>query len=200
MEINTSMEVNGGDVNDTRIFNINPQLFSLWVGLASIVMLFGAFTSAYIVKQGAGNWLDFPIPNLFKISTAIIILSSFTLHISRNMFHAQKEGLYRFFLVVSFVLGITFVVCQYFGWQEMKSYGVDLKVNVAGSFFYLITAAHAAHVVGGIGALLATTINAFTLKFNTTENRKNRLEMVLHYWHFVDLLWVYLFIFLVYIK
>ena len=194
------METVTNKLKDTRIMNINPQLFSLWVGMASIVMLFGAFTSAYIVKQGAGNWLDFPIPRLFYISTGLIVLSSVSLHIARNMFHDGKESLYKIFLLLTLLLGLSFVGCQYFGWQEMKSYGVDLKVNVAGSFFYLITFAHAAHVVGGIAALIATSINAFTLKFNPTESRKNRLEMVLHYWHFVDLLWIYLFIFLVYVK
>lgn len=198
--MNTTTQISAEKINNDKIMNINPQLFSLWVGMASIVMMFGAFTSAYIVKQGAGNWLDFPIPKIFYLSTLVIVASSVCLHVARNMFNSGKESLYRIFLFTTLVLGLLFVTLQYFGWQEMKSYGIDLKVNVAGSFFYLITFAHVAHVVGGIAALIVTSINAYILSFNRTESRKNRLEMVLHYWHFVDLLWIYLFIFLVYIK
>ena len=183
--------------NNSRI---NPQLFSLWVGMASIVMLFGSLTSAYIVKQGAGNWLDFRVPSIFFVSTGLIVLSGFTLHMARNAFRARQEGTFKILLIATLLLSFGFLTCQYIGWQTLFSYGVDLKINAASSFFYLITWLHAAHILGGIGALMATTINAFTLKFNVTEQRKNRIEMVLHYWHFVDALWIYLLIFLIYIK
>ena len=183
--------------NNSRI---NPQLFSLWMGMASIVMLFGALTSAYIVKQGAGNWLDFKVPSVFYISTAIIISSSISLHLARNAYRAGKEQNFKYLVLTTLVLGLAFLVCQYFGWMSLFNSGVDLKTNPAGSFFYLITWMHAAHIVGGVGALLATTINAYTLKFKVTELRKNRVEMVLHYWHFIDVLWIYLLIFLIYLK
>jgi cytochrome c oxidase subunit 3 len=98
--------------------------------------------------------------------------------------------------VVSLVLGLGFVTLQYLGWMQMYSVGIDLKGNPAGSFIYVITGVHALHIIGGIAAMLVALINAFTLKFNVTEKRKINFELTLQYWHFVDLLWVYLLIFL----
>ena len=175
---------------------LNPQKFALWVGMASIVMMFGAFTSAYIVKHAAGNWLEFPIPTLFYISTVLLVVSSITLHGSYYYYKKQHEGLYKGLLVSSLILGIAFVISQYMGWQELFALGVDMKANVSGSFFYLITGIHAVHVLAGIAAIVVALIHAFTLRFRYTEKRKNRFELVVHYWHFVDILWVYLLFFL----
>lgn len=183
-------------LNQNTNTRLNPQKFALWVGMASIVMMFGAFTSAYIVKQAAGNWLEFPIPRLFYVSTVVLVLSSITLHTSYISYKKQNEAMYKGLLVLSFVLGIAFVVCQYLGWQDLFALGVDMKANVSGSFFYLITGAHAVHILGGIAAIIVAMIHAFTLKFRYTEKRKNRFELVVHYWHFVDVLWIYLLFFL----
>lgn len=175
---------------------INPSKFTLWVGMAAIIMMFVALTSAYIVKHAAGNWLEFPIPNIFYVSTAIIVLGSITLHTSFISYKKGNEKMYKGLLVVAFIASIAFVVCQYYGWQELFGMGVDLKGNVSGSFFYLITGVHAAHVLAGVAAILVALISAFTLKFKYSEKRKNRFELVLHYWHFVDILWIYLLFFL----
>ncbi len=175
---------------------IAPQKFALWAAMASIMMMFGAFTSAYIVKQAAGNWLEFSFPFQFYISTAVILLSSVTLHISFNAFKNEQEKTYKNMLIVSLILGITFVVLQYLGWMELFTRGVDLKGNVSGSFFYLISGVHALHVLGGIAAMIVAIIHAYSLKFNVTLKRINRFDLTINYWHFVDVLWVYLFIFL----
>ncbi len=172
---------------------IHAQKFALYISFASIVMMFIAFTSAYIVKQAAGNWLEFAIPNMFYISTVVILLSSITLHSSYKSFLAGKEGMYKTLLIVSFILGIAFLILQYYGWQDMFAVGVDLKGNVSGSFVYLITGVHALHIVGGIAAIIVAIVHAFTLRFRVTEKRKLRFELTLHYWHFVDFLWLYLF-------
>lgn len=179
---------------------LNPQKFALWIGMASILMFFGAFTSAYIVKQGAGNWLEYNVPIAFFISTAIILISSLTLHLSYKGYLKGDEQRYKVGLVASLVLGIGFICFQYIGWNEMFAQGVDLKVNVAGSFFYIITGFHAAHVLGGIATLVVANLHAFTLPYEIKQKRKNRFELVLHYWHFVDALWIYLFIFLIIVK
>lgn len=176
--------------------NINPQKFALWVAMASMIMFFGAFTSAFIVKQAAGNWLEFPIPDYFYISSAVIVISSITLHLSYWGYKTQKESLYKGLLLTTFILGIAFIVLQYHGWQALYEMGIDFKANVSGSFFYLITGAHALHILGGISALFVACYHAFSLKFNYKEKRKNRFELVVHYWHFVDILWLYLFFFL----
>lgn len=179
---------------------INPQLFALWIGMASIIMMFTGWTSAYIVKHAAGNWLEFGLPNMFYISTALIILSSITLHTSYISYKKQNEKMYKGMLVATLVLGIAFVVCQYQGWFQLFDMGVDFKGNVSGSFTYLITGAHAVHVLGGIAALIVALIHAFSLKFRYKEKRKNRFELVLQYWHFVGVLWIYLLLFILNIK
>jgi len=175
-------------------------MFALWVSFASIIMMFGALTSAYIVKSAAGDWLEFPIPTYFFMSTSLLIISSITLHVSYISFKKQNEYLYKLLLPVSFILGIAFVVLQYYGWQEMFAMGVDLKAHVSGSFFYLISGLHAAHILGGVAAISVAIIHAFSLPFIVTEKRKLRFRLVLHYWHFVDILWIYLFVFLLLVK
>jgi cytochrome c oxidase subunit 3 len=187
-------------INDKQNVRLNPQLFGLWVGMASIVMLFGALTSAYIVKQGASNWLNIKIPNLFYVSTCLIALSSLTIHAARNNFRKDNWASYRIYLLLTFIIGMLFLVVQYNGWLQLFKGGVDLKANVAGSFFYLITGAHAAHLLGGIGALLATIINAYVLPNTINDNRKTKVEMLLHYWHFMGILWIYLLGFILFIK
>lgn len=176
---------------------INPQKFALWLAMASIIMMFGAFTSAYIVKQAAGNWLEFPLPTLFFINTGIIIVSSIALQYAFNSFKSLNERGYKSGLLLTFILGICFVVLQVKGWNELFSIGIDLKGNPSGSFLYLITGVHAAHVIGGIAALFVAIFHAFTLKFKPNKNRKNRFELVVQYWHFVGLLWIYLLGFLI---
>lgn len=175
---------------------LHPHKFGLWLAMASMIMMFGAFTSAYIVRQAAGNWLEFRLPDVFYISTLVILLSSVCLHGSYVSFKKGKEKPYKLLLILSLILGVCFVASQYIGWTALFNVGVDLKGNPSGSFLYLITGVHAAHVLGGIAALLVASMHAFSLKFNVTEKRKNRFQLVIQYWHFVDLLWVYLFVFL----
>jgi len=159
-------------------------------------MMFGSLTSAYIVRQAAGNWLEFRIPDVFFFSTIVILMSSVALHLSYWAFRNGKETLYKTGLPLALVLGIIFIILQYQGWLELYDIGVLLDGNPSGSFFYLISGIHAAHVIGGIFAITVAMMNAFTLSFRPTEKRRRRFQIVLHYWHFVDFLWLYLFIFL----
>lgn len=183
-------------IEKTERKGINPQKFALWIGMGSIIMMFTGWTSAYIVKNAAGNWLEFGLPSMFYASTVTIILSSVVLHLSYIGYKKQRELMYKGFLVLAFILGVTFVVMQYQGWMQLYGMGVDFKANVAGSFTYLITVAHSVHVLGGIAALIVAMVHAFSLRFRYTEKRKNRFELVLQYWHFVDILWIYLLLFM----
>lgn len=175
---------------------INPQKFALWLAMGSIVMLFGAFTSAYLVKQAAGNWLEYKMPMVFYVNTGAIVLSSLVLHTSVRGFKSGRETVYKVGLLVTLFLALTFIVLQYVGWTQLYNVGVDLKQNVSGSFLYLITGVHALHVLGGVAAIITACIHAFTLKFKVTQKRVDRFELVLHYWHFMGALWIYLFVFL----
>lgn len=179
---------------------IHPKKFALYISFASIIMMFAALTSAYIVKQAGGNWLEFTIPYHFYISTAAILGSSVLLHFSLRGFKNGNSGVHTTGLVLATLLGLAFVLFQYFGWQTLYAQGVDLKGNASGSFFYLITMLHAIHVLGGIAALLVALYHVFTLEFEVTPIRILRYELTVHYWHFVDVLWIYLLLFLIFVK
>lgn len=187
----------GAVEKEYRQNKIHPQKFLLWVGLASIFMMFAAFTSAYIVRQAAGNWLEFRLPDIFFINTGIIVLSSILLHSSYFAFLKGKAGLYKGLLLTTFVLGLVFIVLQYQGWEALQQIGVELTGNPSGSFVYVISGVHAAHVLGGIGVLTVALVHAFSLSNKVTAKRKLRFELTLTYWHFVGLLWVYLIVFFV---
>jgi cytochrome c oxidase subunit 3 len=174
---------------------IHPKKFALWVGCASISMMFAAFTSAYIVRQGAGNWLEFELPSMFFWSAGVILASSATLHAAYHFFGKGNKRVYRALLITTLLLGLVFIATQYLGWQEMVAIGVPLTTNPSGDFIYAISGVHAAHVLGGVAALIVALIHAFGLPFRVTAKRKLRLEMTLTYWHFVDLLWIYLLVF-----
>lgn len=176
---------------------IHPKKFALWAACASIVMMFTAFTSAYIVRQAAGNWLEFKLPSIFLASTILIIISSITLHVSYKAFLSKNTKLYRSFLLISAFLGLAFVVLQYQGWLDMQAIGVELVGNPSGSFIYVISGVHAAHVIGGIAAFSVALLHAFSLPHKVTPARKLRFELTLTYWHFVGALWVYLFLFFI---
>ncbi len=175
---------------------IHPHKFALFAGCASLLMMFASLTSAYIVRQSAGNWLEFRLPEVFKISTFVILLSSVALHASYIAFKKEKKSLYQGLLVVTFLLGMLFFVFQYQGWLALTDNGVPFTLNPSGDFVYVISWFHAAHVIGGIAVLAVAMIHAFGLRFRVTQKRKLRFELTLTYWHFVDLLWVYLFVFL----
>lgn len=183
---------------DTRkpVRGVYAPLFALWVAMASIIMMFGALTSAYIVRQAAGNWLEFRMPDVFSTSTIVILLSSVTLHLSYWAFNNGKELLYKIGLPVTLILGGVFIMLQYQGWMELFDMGILLDGNPSGSFFYVISGIHVAHVIGGIFALAVATMHSLMLTYRPSEKRKRRFQIVLHYWHFVDFLWLYLFFFL----
>ena len=175
---------------------IHPKKFALWIGLTSIVMFFAAFTSAYIVRKSQGDWADFALPAEFFYSTAAIIGSSVFLHSAYKAFAAEKLALFKIFLVSGFLLGITFVVLQYQGWLSLNEIEIFVYSNQHSSFVFMITGFHVAHVLGGITALIFALVFAFLPQYQSvTPRRLLRLEIIFTYWHFVDVLWLYLFIF-----
>lgn len=181
--------------NTTNRSKIDSKKLALLIGCASIVMMFAGLTSAYIVRRAGGNWLEFKLPNIFFINTIVMLLSSVAIHSAYIFFKKGNEVLYKGLLVLSFILGLAFVVLQYQGWLDLTAIGVELTGNPAGSFIYVISGVHAAHVLGGLAAILVAMIQAFSLKYKVTKKRKLRFELTLIYWHFVDFLWVYLLVF-----
>jgi len=176
---------------------IHSQKFALWVGIGSIIMMFGALTSAYVVRRAAGNWFEFKLPDIFLFNTAVIVASSLTLHLSLRAFKNGREMVYKGLLLATFALGIAFVILQYKGWEALHAMGATFTVNPSSSFIYVISGLHAAHILGGVVALIVALTHAFVLPFKPTVRRQQRFELVAQYWHFVDILWVYLVIFFV---
>ena len=173
---------------------IHPHKFTLWIGLAGIVMMFAGFTSAYIVKRNLANWITFDLPGIFWFSTAVIVFSSLTVILSRNSFRQREMKQYRLWLAVTLLLGIVFVLMQYIGFRQLWHNGITLTRNVSFSFLYILVGLHALHVIAGVIALGIILGKAYSKK------RKNyspvSIELMNTYWHFVDFLWIYLLVFL----
>jgi cytochrome c oxidase subunit 3 len=175
---------------------IHPHKFTLWVAMASIVMMFAGLTSAYIVKKSQSNWLNFDLPIAFWYSTFVILISSITLHLSQKAFLAREMARYRLLITISAFLGLAFVALQLIGFSILQEKGINLiggNSNPASSFLFVITGLHILHVLGGVIALLVMFFKANYSK--TKVYSKIPIEIVSTYWHFVDLLWVYLFVF-----
>lgn len=189
-------------INETTVkpylqSKIHPLKFALWVGIGSILMIFASLTSAYVVRQAAGNWIEFRMPGAFYISTALIIGSSILLHLSFLSFKKGKEKPYKYYLLGAGLLGVAFLIFQYQGWLVMMEYGLPLRTNASGDFTYILSWLHAGHVLGGLLAMAISILVAFSAPFMVTANRKLRLELVVTYWHFVDILWIYLLLFFI---
>ena len=173
----------------------------LWVGIISIVMMFAGLTSAYVVRADNGNWLLFNLPNAFYLSTAVIVTSSISLFFALQMAKKDNKKGTIIGLLVTFALGLLFSYCQYSGWGELYSKNIVFggkSSNAAGSFLYLITFLHLLHLFAGLIVLLVTLKNSIKGKYNS-QNALG-LELCSIYWHFLDILWVYLFLFLYFIR
>jgi len=177
---------------------IHPYKFTLWIGLASIVMMFTAFTSAYIIKRNLANWITFELPTIFIYSTGIILISSLTIIASRNFFRQREMAQYRRWLLVTLLLGVTFVLLQLLGFSQLWHQGITLTRNVSFSFLYIIVGLHALHVLGGVIALAIILTKSYSFKRKIYSTIP--IDMMNTYWHFVDLLWIYLLVFLYLIR
>jgi cytochrome c oxidase subunit III len=183
-------------VSEQQHRRLHPYKFTLWIAIASILMMFAGFTSAYIVKRNQSNWLEFNLPGIFWYSTGVILLSSLTIYLAGKAFKARNMARYRTLITVTAALGVLFIVCQWLGFQSLAEHGVKLigsGSNPAGSFLGVITGVHMLHVLGGVVALLIMFFKAYSSR---TKNYSSLpIEVMSIYWHFVDALWIYLFIF-----
>src|SRR6266851_5251508 len=160
------------------------------LGLVAILMFFMALTSAYIVRKGfGGDWQALALPRILLWNTAILLLSSLTMEIARR--HAADAQLEKFrgWWTVTTVLGLAFLAGQLLAWRQLAAAGIYLPSNPASSFFYTLTAAHGAHLAGGILALLYVGFRAWERAKIT---RAAAAEIASIYWHFMDGLWIFL--------
>jgi cytochrome c oxidase subunit III len=198
----------GGDLRRVKPSSPPPASTGIWVGLAGITMTFAAFTSALIVRQGsAPDWQHFTLPSILYFNTLVIIASSVTLEVARRQissFMIARNAVAKIgtetktehaaparWLYVTLFLGLLFVAGQTFAWLQLRSQGFGLATNISYSFFYVFTVAHALHLLGGLGGLVRVIG-----KLNHSVLRRSTLKTTSLYWHFMGLLWLYLFLLL----
>lgn len=176
----------------------------MWLGIGSIVMIFAGLTSAYTVRRGAGDWFSIVLPQVFWVSSAVILFSSVTMNLALQNFKKDKNTAGVLFLGTTLVLGLVFAWCQFSGWGELTKNGIYLVQAkgqtslISGSFIYLLSGLHLAHMAGGILALLFSFIKSLMGRYSSTN--VNGLRICAIYWHFLDALWIYLFVFLTIFK
>jgi cytochrome c oxidase subunit III len=177
-----------------KVLTMHPKKFALWLFMASVLMLFASWTSAYIVRQAEGNWMFFDLPVLFYYSTALIVISSVTMQL--GYFAAKKNNLQRVTTLVTItaVLGLLFLVAQVLGWSQLVNNSVYFVGNPSGSFVYVITGFHGLHIISAIIFLLIVLKSASEKRIHS--GSMAQIEMCATYWHFLGFLWVYLFFFL----
>ena len=176
--------------------SVNPKVFTMWLFIVSILMLFAAFTSAYLVRKAEGNWVEFQLPDLFYYSTVILVLSSISMHFALNSAKKDQFNALKTSISITFALGITFLIMQFYGWKQLVEMNVYFVGNPSGSFVYVLSGIHGLHLVSGLVVLLFALVAAFQFKINA--KALTQIKICTTYWHFLDLLWLYLFLFLVY--
>jgi cytochrome c oxidase subunit 3 len=192
-----------GRGGDALRFSSDRYRIGVWVAIGSILMLFVALASSYIVRSASGNdWQPIAMPKVLWLSTALILISSITMEVSRRSLKYQRDAGYGRWLLITAALGLAFLASQVFAWRQLARQGAYLASNPYNSFFYLFTAAHGLHLFGGVLALGYLLLRT-TQKRSTVEGelrRRGAADAATIYWHFMDGLWVALFFLLFFWK
>jgi cytochrome c oxidase subunit 3 len=171
----------------------------MWVAMAAILMMFTALTSAYIVRTASSNdWQPLTMPRILLFSTALIVISSGTLETARRRLKDASITAHRRWLVLTVALGIGFLVSQLLAWRQLVRQGIYVWSNPHSSFFYLLTATHGVHLLGGLVALVYLSLRTRVSQENqlAVVKAQGAADAVTLYWHFMDVLWLYLFVLL----
>jgi cytochrome c oxidase subunit III len=177
---------------------IHPHKFTMWIAIGSIIMMFAGLTSAYIVKRDQPGWTRFEMPRIFWYSTTTILLSSLTMQMALRSFKERRMKRYQQLITITTVLGIVFVILQWLGFSELWNSGITFEGSGAGQFLYVIAGLHALHVFAGVIALIIMFIRAYSLRVRNYDSVP--VEIMSTYWHFVDALWIYLFVFFLWLQ
>src|SRR6266481_6376439 len=186
-----------GDLHVALDYSPTPSSTAIWVVLFAITMMFAAFTSALIVRKASQDWHTFTLPSILYFNTLLLLASSATLEVSRRRvatfmggLKSQVESPARW-LYITLFLGLLFLAGQYVAWSQLRAEGLYLATNPSSSFFYVLTATHALHVVGGLGGLIYVI-----RKLSKSALRRSQLVATARYWHFMGILWLYLLLLL----
>ncbi len=181
----------------------NRYRIGMWVALASILMMFTALSSAYIVRAASSSdWQPLTMPRILLLSTALILVSSGTLETARRNLKDASGNAYKPWLLLTVILGLGFLASQLLAWRQLVRQGVYVASNPHSSFFYLLTAAHGVHLLGGLAALAYLSLRSRAAQENQAAVTKAQAsaDAVTLYWHFMDVLWIYLFVLLFFVR
>lgn len=186
---------------DYQVKSDRSKKMLLWVSMVSMVMVFAALTSAYVVSSSRGDWKPFDMPSSFFISTALMLISSVTFFMVKRQVKAGNRGGATLFLWLTFALGCAFVFFQFEGFRELFREGLFPAGDYASitvSFLWVLVLTHLAHLTGGMISLLVIIYNHFKQKYSPGQTLG--IELGALFWHFLDFLWLYLFLFLYFFK
>lgn len=185
---------------NTNTTKLHPHKLLMYIAIGSMTMMFAGWISAYMVRQGQGRWEHVHLPTAFYVSTVLILISSVTIFLSVRAHKKQKYSLANIFLLTTLLLGVAFIGFQIQGFVQMRDVmGISLNGNnAAGEFTYVIPFVHGLHVVGGVLALLFTLLVGVWRRKANKKITSRGLEIAATFWHFVDALWLFIFIFLLY--
>jgi cytochrome c oxidase subunit 3 len=173
----------------------------LWISMISMVMFFAGLTSAYVISMKRDDWVAFDLPPALMVSTFLIVASSITLLLSQGFLKKDNRKVSLLLLIITFFLGIGFVWQQYVGFNQLKSIGLFFtgpESTVSTSFIIGITFMHVIHLIAGVIVLLVVIYNHFKYKYKSDDMLGFELGAI--FWHFVDVLWIYLFFFFYFIR
>ena len=179
----------------TKLLAQSPERYSssgIWVGVFAITMSFAAFTSALFVREGTADWGHLVLPPILYLNTLLLLASSGTLELARHRLTAEdgtRKG--SGWVLLTLLLGLAFCAGQYRAWLELRAQGIYLASNPNSSFFYLLTFLHALHVCAGVAVLVYL---AGRLLASHTTFRMGLFRNAAIYWHFMTVLWLYLFL------
>jgi cytochrome c oxidase subunit 3 len=183
----------GGDGSDGRGSSRRASFTGLFVLLAASLMVFAAFTSAFVVRRGlSDDWTSMPKPPILWANTVVLLASSIVLDLARRALKNRDRSKFNLWWSVATGLGILFLIGQAWAWRELRDAGVFIATNPASSFFYVLTASHAFHLLGGVAALVYVDVQALRLQLGPA--KRTAIDVSAIFWHFLDGLWVYLMV------
>ena len=175
--------------------SMNPKKFMLWLTIVAILMMFAGWTSGYLVRKAEGRWHEFELPQIFWYSTGILLVSSISMFLAVQSAKKDNFNALKVAISITFVFGLAFLTTQVIGFSDLiKNQLYFAGSDVAASWLYALIGLHAAHVISGLVVLLISLISAF--KFTANSKNLLRIQLCATYWHFLDFLWLYLFLFL----
>jgi len=182
-----------------------PFQFMLMLGLFGSAMLFLLLTVVYLSRKTASDWINFQLPEVFWLSTFTILMSSFSLYQANRAFQEERFFLYRMQLGITLMLGFTFITMQLLGWGQLIGHGLTLSRSTSGAFVYLLSGLHILHILGGLIFLVILFIESMrrtsyvdSFVYSVNPPTQLKIKLVTTYWHFVDVLWIFIFLFLWY--